>query len=1046
MQGNRRNKAPLWRAGLFLSLALISLLGLGAVEARFDYRTRGIEPGLPRPIAHSGVELGLNVALGQYEGQALDSALQRISSAGVRSVKQSFYYDDDYDWSASDRLVEALSRHDLHLVPLLDGDPSRAFAPPQNPERFGEWAGEFARRYGQQIRYYIIWDEPNLASHWGEQPVNPAEYAALLSATAETLRAVDSDAVVVAAPLAPTTERGPDNLADPLYLESLYEAGAAGAFDLAAAKPYGFYSGPDDRDVDMDTLNFSRAILLREVMVRNGDEDKALIAGNWGWNSLPDDWSGDPSLWGQTDARTQAEYTIKALARARQEWTWMGLMFLEAWQPDVAADNPRLGFTVAGRPLEEALSAELPPPDLAYPGFHPANEEGVGQEYGGEWRFSPQYGADVGQTGDSVTLRFWGTAAGLRVRRADYRARFYVTVDGDPANALPDDGEGTALVLTSPAPDDEFLSIETVVEGLEPGRHTLSVVAHRGWDQWALNGFSVDYRPDDTVYRLSTVGLALLAALFFLAAVNDVRHLPREVLDRPLRDFFGTLSERSRLLLTALMAGIVGLSGWLTWGEQAAGIYRRLGDVGQLALTAVAASIFYVTPFFFLYLAALLLLFLLIYARPVWGLALVAFTFPLYVVPKPMLGYRFSPVEVYLAITFVATVAGGLTHLLKEVQEPLESGGRQQVRILILHLRQIAHRVRSGLNGADFAVLAFVAVATLSLFFTERLDVAENEWRAVIVEPALFYLLLRALRPKKSEMWKILDAFVLGAVTVALYGLWKYALGENVITVSGGLFRLRSIYGSPNNVALYLGRIVPFALAMALMGGTTPRRRLAYGLALIPLAAAIALTLSKGAFFLGMPAAILAVFVVWRLGSGRPIWPWILAGALTILLLLLIALSQPTLSSRLNIQGVTSFARVNLWRSTVRMFADHPLFGVGLDNFLYAYRGRYILDQAWAEPNLNHPHNIVLDFATRLGLMGVLAGAWLFYSLGRTLWRLPTQAPRKWRPVAVGIVGALAQMVAHGLVDHSFFLVDLAFAFFFMLALATWLRQRSSVT
>ena len=67
------------------------------------------------------------------------------------------------------------------------------------------------------------------------------------------------------------------------------------------------------------------------------------------------------------------------------------------------------------------------------------------------------------------------------------------------------------------------------------------------------------------------------------------------------------------------------------------------------------------------------------------------------------------------------------------------------------------------------------------------------------------------------------------------------------------------------------------------------------------------------------------------------------------------------------------------------MIRDHPLFGVGLDNFLYAYRGRYILDAAWQEPNLNHPHNIILDFATRLGLLGLLAGGWMIFVLARTL-------------------------------------------------------------
>ena len=53
------------------------------------------------------------------------------------------------------------------------------------------------------------------------------------------------------------------------------------------------------------------------------------------------------------------------------------------------------------------------------------------------------------------------------------------------------------------------------------------------------------------------------------------------------------------------------------------------------------------------------------------------------------------------------------------------------------------------------------------------------------------------------------------------------------------------------------------------------------------------------------------------------------------------------------------------------MIANHPLRGVGLDGFLYAYRSRYVLPSAWEEPNLSHPHNLLLDAWTRLGLAGV---------------------------------------------------------------------------
>ena len=302
----------------WLFLALISLLGIGALQFRHNFLTRGIPDGLPEPVNFGGVQPGLNVALNQYDDATLADNLQQIADLGVQFVKQPFYFSEDFDWAEADRLVTAVSQQNLTLVPLLDGNPENTFAPVETAV-FAQWAAEFAERYGDVIQFYIIWDEPNLASHWGNQPPNPDAYGALLSATASTIRTADSDAVIVAAPLAPTVETGPDNLADHLFLQQLYETDAATAFDIAAAKPYGFNGPPDDRTVANETLNFSRLILLREVMMRNGDGHKAIWAGNWGWNSLPTDWPGEPSIWGEVTAAQQAAYTIAALERARLE-------------------------------------------------------------------------------------------------------------------------------------------------------------------------------------------------------------------------------------------------------------------------------------------------------------------------------------------------------------------------------------------------------------------------------------------------------------------------------------------------------------------------------------------------------------------------------------------------------------------------------------------------------------------------------------------------------------------------------------------------------
>ncbi|MCP4426015.1 MAG: hypothetical protein GY803_16100, partial [Chloroflexi bacterium] len=616
------------------------------------------------------------------------------------------------------------------------------------------------------------------------------------------------------------------------------------------------------------------------------------------------------------------------------------------------------------------------------------------------------------------------------------------------ANALPRDEHGTMLILTAADPNEDYMATEWVAEGLKPGVHTMEITAARGWDQWALHGFSVGYRPPDAGYRWGMWGLGATAVLSLLLAIYTGK---RTDWGGAMR-WYGRLQQKWQLVMTAVVAAIVALTGWLTWGQQAAGLYRRLGDGrlgdgrlgdgGQLALTAAAASLFYATPSFFIYATALVILFLLLTQRPAWGAALIAFTIPFYVnhanalslLSKPILGYRFSPAEIFTLVTAAAVISRQVGKWASKPRTPAPPLPRSPAPPPPAPRRLLT---------ADYAVLAFTAVAALSLFFTERLDVATNEFRIAIFEPALFYFILRGARLTKREMWAILDAFVLGGLAIALYGLWQYGFDRNsLITAEGGLMRLRSIYGSPNNVALYLGRVLPLLAAMVLLGVKNGRRRWLYGLAIIPTGLAVLLSFSKGGLFLGLPAAFLFIFWQWQRANGRKTWPWLIGFGAMGTAVLLIALQIPQLAGRLDLRGATGVFRLNLWRASLNMIGDHVWFGVGLDNFLYAYRGRYILDAAWQEPNLNHPHNILLDFATRLGLLGLATGGWMIWRLGRLLRQAKSQVSSEWVPVVIGLSAALVDMLAHGLVDHSFFLVDLAFAFYLLLGTAVWAATR----
>jgi O-antigen ligase len=228
--------------------------------------------------------------------------------------------------------------------------------------------------------------------------------------------------------------------------------------------------------------------------------------------------------------------------------------------------------------------------------------------------------------------------------------------------------------------------------------------------------------------------------------------------------------------------------------------------------------------------------------------------------------------------------------------------------------------------------------------------------------------------------------------------------------------------------------VLPVLASVALFG-TARGRRVAYGLAVVPVGLAVLFSFSKGALILGVPLSLLTLGV---LAGG----PWLRASLGTLIAAIVAAiplLRTPRFASLLDTRGGTTFFRLQLWRSSWTMLRDHLWLGVGPDNFLYQYRGRYILPAAWQEPDLSHPHDVFLDYGCRLGLIGLAAGLWLQVVFWRLALPLRHMLDRDRRALALGLMASMVSFLAHGLVDASYFVIDLAFAFFMTLGVVQWL-------
>ncbi|MEO0565597.1 MAG: O-antigen ligase family protein, partial [Chloroflexota bacterium] len=290
------------------------------------------------------------------------------------------------------------------------------------------------------------------------------------------------------------------------------------------------------------------------------------------------------------------------------------------------------------------------------------------------------------------------------------------------------------------------------------------------------------------------------------------------------------------------------------------------------------------------------------------------------------------------------------------------------------------------LKALDWGVIGYVAIATVSLSWAALIEPALTEYRTLVIEPALFYLMLRSEIRTRDAMLRMVFVLMFAGLLMSVIGLGMYAFGAGIITAEGDARRLAGVYGSPNNVALFLGRTLPFALAYALVASKPWQRWFAI-VCLVVGGGTTLLTQSVGALFIGLPVAFAVVLLL--IYRRRAVVPLLLLVTLSVGMGAFL-LQYPRFARVLDFTSGTNFFRLRVWESAINVIADSPIRGLGLDQFLYAFRGRYILPDAWQEPDLSHPHNWLLDFWTRLGLAGVLVFLWI----QAHVWRYLVQAYR----------------------------------------------------
>ena len=970
-----------------------------------------------------GPGIGANTFLHREPDAAkIRRELHVLHGSGIRLIRQEFNWAEIEPqgpglhvdaagrdaWAKYDHIVDIADELGIEILARLDRAPAWATpgfdpmanpsiqAPPVDNADFAAFAGRFATRYGGRIRFYQVWNEPNLLGEWGGYPPDPSQYLEMLRSVGHAIRTADPDAKIVLAGLAPTIETGPDNLSDLLFLRRLYELGAKGDFDVGSTMSYGLFTGPNDVRVDYERTNFSRVVLWREIMIEFGDFQTPIWASEYGWMSLPEDWSGEPGIWGNHSIVEQAAWTVEGIRRAHQQWPWMPTIVIWAsrWPEDSDPRDPTPFFRLMDkdftpRPHLIALRRAFASDSVAGVGLHQETHGAI--SYQGPWPRVPSdlaslmFQRQTGVPGATVELRFEGSEIALLTRRGPTMGRILARVDGQDAlaDAPPRNAAGEAIIDLYAAQVEPLARIP-IATRLPSGRHELELTVQATSNPSSAGGLVIidglivaNSRPMLPWLVLSGIwavtGAVLLRALAPIAVIRQmVARFSMPWMDKmcgpiqPVEIAVATMS----ILYTVLPDGN-GMSGWtIVRVLLAASIgFLAIARLREVSLVAVASI-----PF----------------------VGVVGRT-----------GVIDRPVSEILLVAVVLALI---------------------IRLIWSGNLEIAR------GRWSFVVVYLVVAGIAAAIFADFPKFAFRDFRTVILEPAAFFVVLVSVLRHRSDVRRLLAALVAGATLAALAALVLAPTGAVVGETM--LPRLRGTFGSPNNLGLVLERAVPVALALIL---SARARRTPWMAALLILTIVLLLTWSRGAWLGCLLGVVIASVPAWRCLSERS-KILSMAGGFLVVGCAVITIGFDRLAQILRIGDGGVASRLSIWDAGWRMVRDNLMFGVGPDNFLSHYRA-YMRPEAWREPNISHPHNLLLDAWLSTGLFGLLAllvAVALFWTTWAGSRRLPSGKPD---PVAWGIAGGMSAGLVHGLVDHGYFLPELAAYFWILVAAVVVLRR-----
>ena len=392
------------------------------------------------------------------------------------------------------------------------------------------------------------------------------------------------------------------------------------------------------------------------------------------------------------------------------------------------------------------------------------------------------------------------------------------------------------------------------------------------------------------------------------------------------------------------------------------------------------------------------------YRKPVWAVAMTIVLLPTYLFRSSIYFLPFTFLEVCIIATFSGWVLAAIVQKKLRRTEP-----------------PYTYR---------WPIILLLIGATIGLFVSPIFTSAAGLWKAYFIEPILFLIVLKEVIKNDTNRRTVLWALGIASLGVSLLAIYQKFTGFAIAEpawVNESFRRVTAFFTSPNAVGLYLGPIIALYAGWLVAEWRNTQATVLKLIILVLALLAVVFTVSQGTWLGLLAAAVVLSYFGWDKKK-----------TVLITLIIIIALVASPLRPRIlpivTFQDHAGQNRITLLKTSWQYLTANPsqfLLGAGILGFSGLHQ--QTRDPLLTEPLL-YPHNIIFNFWTEAGLVGLLGMLWLLIKFfGQTIRRLPNSTSRF---LTIGVLAAMVVIVVHGLVDVPYFKNDLAVLFWIVVGLS----------